>query len=66
MEHELRDSIAPGDGCLRAIVRTGNATLDRLADAIEAATIEDIALLMIAINRKSTTGGSNAVSNVQR
>jgi hypothetical protein len=66
MEQELRDEIAPGEGCLRAIVRTGNATLDRLADAIEAATIEDIALLMIAINRRSTNGGSNADSNVQR
>lgn len=65
MGNQLRDSIAPGDRCVREIVRTGNTALDRLACAIEAASFEDIALLMIAINRKPT-GGSDADSNVQR
>jgi hypothetical protein len=66
MDNLLRDSIALGDGCLRAIVRTGNASLDRLADAIEAASLEDVALLAVAMNRKTRTGGENASSDVPR
>lgn len=49
------DLIEPGseESCLRAIVKTGNAQIDSLCEAITRASAEDMALLMIAINRQS-------------
>jgi hypothetical protein len=50
-----RESIEPGSekSCLRAIVKTGNAEIDRLGEAITHASADDIVLLMLAINRQA-------------
>jgi hypothetical protein len=47
-----RHGIEPGspESCLRTIVRTRNQGIDRLYAAIEQASLEDIALLTIAVN----------------
>ena len=66
MSRLLRDSIALGDGCLRAIVRTGRREHDSLAAAIEAASFEDVALLAIAMNRPTNEGERHANAELQR
>ena len=66
MSSLLRDAIALGDGCLRAIVRTGQREHDSLAAAIEAASFEDVALLAIAMNRTTNEGERHANAELQR
>jgi len=55
-----RESIEPGSeqSCLRAIVKTGNAQIDGLGEAITRVSAEDMALLMIAISRQPSAEGS--------
>ena len=48
--------VEPGSeqSCLRAIVRTGNPEIDRLSQAIEQASSDEMVMLVLALSRQST------------
>lgn len=66
IERRRVDAVAAGDGCVRTIVRTGQPDQDAIASALESASFEDLALLVVAINRSTTGGGGHADADVQR